>query len=249
MHKIFFLLLLFCAPLMAQDNENLFEEANEAYNQGNYAEAISYYEQILENGYVSAGLYYNLANAHYRENNVAPSIYYYEKALQLDPNDEDIRNNLAFAREMLIDDIEERQESGFSALYTEFTSYLDYNSWAWLAVTSSVLFAIFFLIYYFSGGSLLKRIFFTFAMVAVIFAVGSFVFAYQQKQYVDESQFGIVFAEEADVRDEPNLRSEEVFELHEGTKIQVLETYQNWIKFELANGIQGWIDKSDVRLL
>lgn len=234
---------------MAQNNENLFEEANTAYNQGNYSEAIANYGQILENGYESAALYYNLGNAHYRENNVAPSIYYYEKALQLDPNDEDIRNNLAFAREMLVDDIQETPATGFSALYSEFTAYLDYNSWAWVSVTFSVMFAIFFLIYYFSSGSWLKRIFFTLSMVAVIVAVASFVFAYQQKQYVEDSQFGIVFAEEAEVRNEPNLRSEEIFQLHEGTKVQVLETYQEWIRFELANGIQGWMDKNNVRLL
>lgn len=234
---------------MAQDNEDLFGEANTAYNQGNYSEAISNYQQILEGGYESAALYYNLGNAHYRENNVAPSIYFYEKALQLNPNDEDIRNNLAFAREMLIDDIQETPATGFSALYSEFTAYLDYNSWAWVAVTFSVLFAIFFFVYYFSSGSWLKRIFFTLSIIAFIVFVASFVFAYQQKQYVEDSLFGIVFAEEVEVRSEPNSRSDEIFQLHEGTKIQVLETYQDWIKFELANGIQGWMDKANVRLL
>ncbi len=249
MKKLFFLLIFCCGSIIAQDLEAVFQKANTAYNQGNYTEAIEGYNEILESGNISAELYYNLANSYYKENKVAPSIYYYEKALQLDPNDEDIRNNLAFAQSMAIDDIQESPRVGFDAFYSDMTSSLSYNGWAWVAVTFSVLFAVFFLIYYFSIVSLLKRLFFTLALVSVIIAVGSVYFAYSQEQNMKNSRYAIVFAEEAIVRSEPTLRSEEAFLLHEGTKLQVLETYQNWIKLELANGTQGWIDKSTVRLL
>jgi len=47
------------------------------------------------------------------------------------------------------------------------------------------------------------------------------------------------------VRSEPNLRSNELFLLHEGTKLKVLETFQDWIKLELSNGAQGWITKNE----
>lgn len=248
MHKIFYLLILLCGPLLAQNNV-LFEEANTAYNEGNYSEAIARYEQILENGEVSAELYYNLGNAYYKINEVAPSVYYYEKALQLDPNDDDIINNLAFARNMVIDDIQETPQNGFNALYNDLTSSMGANGWGWVAITFVVLFAVFFLLYYFSALSLLKRLFFTLAIISVIIAAGSLLFAYQQEQYWENNQFGIVFAEEATVKNEPNTRSDELFLLHEGTKFEVLETYQDWIKLELANGVQGWIDKNDVRLL
>lgn len=249
MKKIFFLLLFCCGSLIAQESQVIFEKANTAYNKGDYSEAISGYEKILESDLISAELYYNLANAYYKENKVAPSIYYFEKALQLDPNDEDIRNNLAFARNMAIDDIEESPPVGFEALYTNFTSNLGYNGWAWLAVTFSVLFALCFLMYYFSIVSLLKRLFFTLAIVFVVLAAGAVIFAYSQEQLMENRRYAIVFAEEAPVRSEPTLRSEEAFLLHEGTKLQVLETFQDWIKLELANGTQGWIEKSNVRLL
>lgn len=249
MQKIFYLILfLLCAQLQAQNNV-LFEGANTAYNEGNYSEAIARYEQILENGEVSAELYYNLGNAYYKINNVAPSVYYYEKALQLDPNDDDIINNLAFARNMVIDDIQETPQNGFEALYNDLASSLGPNGWGWVAVTFMVLFAVFFLVYYFINQSLLKRIFFTLSIISIIIAAGSFIFAYQQEKALENSQYGIVFAEEATVKSEPTTRSDELFLLHEGTKFEVLETYQDWIKLELANGIQGWIGKNDVRLL
>ena len=141
MKKYLFLLMLLTMPLLAQ-NESLFEEGNSAYNEGDYEAAKNSYEQILENGETSAGLYYNLANSHFKLNNLAPSIYYYEKALQLDPADRDIRNNLALAQNMVIDDVSAPQSSGILGVWQNSVSILGYNVWGWAAIIFSFIFAI-----------------------------------------------------------------------------------------------------------
>lgn len=237
-----------CIPLIAQ-NEALFEKGNAAYNEGNYNEAIENYETILNSGETSAELYFNLANTYYKLNNVAPSIYNYEKALQLDPNDKEISNNLEFARNMAIDDIEEVEKGGLIKIINNTISILSYNGWAKTAIACSALFAVIFLLYYFSVGTRFKRLYFTFSMIFLIIAIVSVGFAFHQKNYIESSNFAVVFAEEAPVRSEPNLRSDELFLLHEGTKIEVLETFQDWVRLELANGAVGWIGKNDVKLL
>ena len=61
---------------------------------------------ILETGKHSSELYFNLANAHYKLNNIDPSLYYYAQALLLNTNDDDIENNIAFAKNMTIDEID-----------------------------------------------------------------------------------------------------------------------------------------------
>src|SRR5690606_14959884 len=149
MKKLFFLFLLYGMLLLAQ-NSQLFEEGNSAYNQGEYETAKDLYEEILAGGETSAELYYNLANSHFKLDNLAPSIYYYEKALQLDLNDSDIRNNLNIARAMVIDDVEGEEESGISGIWNSAVSVLGYNEWAWAAITFSILFAVFFIVYYFN---------------------------------------------------------------------------------------------------
>ena len=59
----------------------------------------------------------------------------------------------------------------------------------------------------------------------------------------------IVFAQESDVKSEPNLRSESAFQLHEGTKIQVIDRYKDtWVKIQLDNGKTGWIPIEDIKL-
>ncbi len=245
---IYLCFLLFSFAGFSQ-NEDLFEEANSAYQSGDYQNAVNFYEEILDNGETSAELYYNLGNAHYKMNNVAPSIYYYEKALQLAPTDEDIKNNIEFARNMAIDDIEEVEQTGINQWFNGLISTYSYSTWAVIAIIFSILFVALFLLYYFTYTSLYKRVLFTGAMLAVLLCGLSVIFAFQQQSYIQENQYAIIFGEEVEVRDEPNLRGDASFELHEGTKAKVLEDYQEWARIELANGAQGWVKNSAIKKL
>src|SRR6056297_3345542 len=149
MKKQVFILLLFLSSLVQAQNPELFEEANDAYANDDFKTAITKYEKILENGETSIAVYYNLGNAHYKLNNVEPSIYYLEKALQLDPTDEDVQNNIEFARSMTIDDIPVNEESGFQKSINKFISTFSYNTWAYFSIVLSITFVILFLLYYF----------------------------------------------------------------------------------------------------
>lgn len=248
MKKILLLLLIICAPMMAQNNA-LFETANAAYNEGDYAEAIKRYEDILKNGEESAELYFNLANSHYKLNHIAPSIYNYEKALLLDPADKIIKNNLEFANNMVIDDIKEVPKSGLSNMVTKGINVFSYNSWAWVAIVFASLFAVLFLLYYFSIASKKKRTFFATAILAVIISLISLTFAFVARNEMLNSNYAIVFSEEVSVRNEPNQRGTELFLLHEGTKVEVLNSFQDWVQLELTNGSTGWINKKALNFL
>lgn len=249
MKKLIFLCFFLLGSMSFAQNDILFEEANSAYQAGDYDTAVAIYEEILDNGETSAALYYNLGNAYYKLNKVAPSIFYFEKALQLDPDDEDIKNNVEFARNMAIDDIETIEKTGFDSWFNQIISVFTFSTWALLAIAFSVLFVFFFLWYYFSVRPLVKRILFGAAIASLVFCISSVVFAFQQKAFIENNQFAIVFSEEAEVRDEPSLRGESSFELHEGTKAKVLENYQEWSRIELANGAQGWMKTDNLRKL
>lgn len=248
MKKLAFLIFLICAPMMGQSNA-LFEKANEAYNNGDYPEAVSRYNEVLKNGEESAELYFNLANAHYKLKHVGESIYNYEKALQLHPGDKAIQNNLEFAQNMVIDDIKEVPKPGLSSFINNTISVFGFNAWAWIAIVGTAIFAILFLLYYFSIASKLKRIFFAVSLTSLAVAFISLIVAFHLKNVTQDNAYAIVFAEEVPVRNEPNLRGNELFLLHEGTKVKVLATFQDWIQLELANGSTGWMDKSKLRFL
>jgi len=231
-------------------NEELFAEGNSLYNDGKFQDAINIYESILNADYHSAELYFNLANAYYKLNRIAPSIYYYEKALQLSPKDKDILNNTAFARNMTIDAIEVIPDMGFSKIVKNVTNTFSYDGWAILSVVFVVLFAILFLGYYFSYSTTRKRLAFLTSTTAIIVAFIMLVFAFQKYEYDQNNNPAIVFVHESEIKSEPNLRSEIAFKLHEGTKVQVLENYnENWTKIKLVDGKTGWIPSEDIKEL
>lgn len=248
MKNIIYIFLFSFGSLFAQE-QGLFEQATNAYSEGDYQTSIEKYEQILNNGRTSVALYYNLANAHYKLDHVAPSIYYYEKALQLQPNDEEVKNNLAFAQKMTVDAIEQQTKTGVSKFVNNLIASLSFDAWAWAAVVFSMLFAVLILGYYFAVSSKRKRLFFIPAMGCLIFGIASMIFANDRYTTQQNNQFAIVFSQEASVKSEPNLRSGQVFLLHEGTKVRVKENFGDWLEIELADGKQGWIKKEKVKKL
>ena len=230
-------------------NEQFFEQANDQYNKGEFEEAISNYEAIIESGQHSAAVYFNLANAHYKLNHIAPSIYYYEKALLISPNDKEINNNIAFARNMTIDAIDKNPEIGFAKFSKTITNWLTFDNWAKLSVLMMVFFVVFYLVYYFNYSATKKRMAFITAMSFLILSGAAVALAYNNYNLVKNDQPAIVFAKETQVKSEPNLRSSESFKLHEGTKVQILDTVNDWKKIKLADGKTGWIPNDDIKLL
>lgn len=247
-NTIYILAILFSSIIIAQ-NEALFNKANALYNEGKYQDAIDKYTAILDSGQHSAALYFNLGNSHYKLNNIAPSIYYYEKALQLSPNDQEIKNNIAFAQNMTIDAIDVIPEAGFSKIIKSITNLTSFENWAKLSIVFVILFVILFLIYYFTYAGNKKRLAFVGSFLSIFLVIMTVTLAFKKLNLDKSNRPAIVFAKEAQVKSEPNLRSSEAFKLHEGTKVQILDTVNNWKKVKLTDGKSGWISNEDIKEL
>jgi tetratricopeptide (TPR) repeat protein len=238
MKNVIYILLLLSQTFWAQ---SVFDKGNEHYRKGNYQEAINAYESIIKGKKESCDLYFNLANSYYKLNQIAPAIYYFEKALLISPNDKDIQNNLKFAKNSTIDDIKTVEKVGFERALRNFTELVHYNTWGYISVGMSVLFLLFFLGYYFSETSLAKRIFFLGMFVIpflIVAAVGAAIF---EKNLYETERPAIVFADVISVKNEPRENATDAFILHEGTKVFVLETIENWKKIQLTDETEGWI--------
>ena len=62
-------------------------------------------------------------------------------------------------------------------------------------------------------------------------------------------QPAIIFASEIEVKTEPTVGSNVAFVLHEGTKVQILDTLNNWKQIKLTDGKTGWIPAQDIKAL
>lgn len=243
MKKFLYLFLLVSQPFFAQ---SAFEKGNELYKKEKYEEAAVLYEGIIRSGEHSAEVYFNLGNSYYKLHKVAPAVYNYEKALLLNPNDAEIKTNLKFAQKMAIDEIKIVPKVGFSKMIDDALDVFHYNTWAAIATGFSAVFLVFFIGYYFGSTSLTKRTFFIGMILALlILLISVFSAIYERNNYNNERP-AIVFAEVASVKSEPKSAAPEAFQLHEGTKVFVLETQDKWRKVQLTDETEGWIEKDAI---
>ena len=243
------ILFLISITSFSQTANSHFVEGNKLYQQEKYNEAIEQYLKIENAEQHSAEVYYNLANAYYKTNKVAPAILYYEKALKLAPNNKDIKVNLDFAKQMTLDNIEALPITFIQKLSKKTIQKLDYNSWAYIAVLFSFIFAILFLVYHFTDGTTKKRLYFTTGTISFILILFSVFFAFKTFLISNSKHEAIIFSQQTEIKDAPMMSGETIFKLHEGTKVNVLETKDNWKKIKIADGQTGWIVGSEIRLL
>jgi len=245
---IIILVYLFCTLGFSQ-NQELFNKATTYYNEGEYTKAADSYLQILENGEHSAALYFNLGNTYYKLNNIAPSIYYYEKALLLKPNDQDIKNNLAYAQNMTLDAIEPLPQTSLSKFYNKLTHYLSFDQWAYVGIVLMMLFVGCYIAFYYFKFATQKRIAFISSIIFLLGSIMAVFLAYFQFEKFNSDQPAIVFAEEVSIKSEPNNRGQTVFSLHAGTKVNILEHLNDWTRIGISDGSTGWIPSEEIKIL
>ncbi|NEW80242.1 MAG: tetratricopeptide repeat protein [Gelidibacter sp.] len=244
---IFIMVLFFGYISFAQTSNELFSKANDLYKNGQYSKAIELYLNIEKNGFESDDLFFNLGNSYYKLNKVAPSIYYYEKALKINPMHQDASNNLTFAKRMTIDVIEDLPKTFLQRFSSNVIQKLTYNTWAILAVTASFLAALLFLLYYFSSSPKRKIFYFNITIFAVFVMTVTVIFAFSNYNTTQKSRSAIIFSPKSEIKNAPSLDAEPVFELHEGTKVTILDELSNWKKIKLADGKIGWVNMADIK--
>ena len=244
---IFFISLVLNLSAFGQTGQELFNEANDMYIDGHYDKAIELYLSIEEKDLISDDLYFNLANCYYKQNKVAPSIYYYEKALKINPAHEDAEINLAFAKRMTIDLIEELPKTVLQRFSENVIQQLSFDVWAIIAVIGSFLASIFFLLYHFSRSSGKKLLFFNATIFASVVVFITLVFAYNNYKTVQNNREAIIFAPRTEIVNAPSDESDVVVELHEGTKVVIMDELEGWKKIKISDGTIGWLSAEDLR--
>ena len=251
-NQIYLLLIfsLFINTLsLAQDNTE-FIAANEQYNLENYDTAILNYTEILNTGFHSPELYFNLGTAYYKLDSLAQSIYFYEKGLLYFPRNKDLKQNLEFVNNLIIDDIDDISSNLIKNKILKNINYIDLKPWSYISIIFSLITSVLFLLYYFSNKSRIKKIFFSFFVIMFLLTISNLIINFNIYNFENNTISAIIFRKEIDVKLEPNDKSNILFKLHEGTKVQVIENFDDkWLKIMLLDGQTGWIIKNQIKIL
>lgn len=216
--------------------------ADTEYQKGNYQQAIRDYEEILKNG-ESAEIYFNLGNAYYRTDNITKAVLNYERARLLSPGDDDINFNLQFARSKTIDKITPESEMFFVTWYKSLVNFTSVDNWAKTGILCIVMALLLVLLYLFGPQLMLRKIGFFGGLAFFVIFLLSNLFAFQQKQALDNRTGAIIISPSVNIKKTPAKNSADQFVLHEGTRVDIIDKgMTDWRCIRVGDGREGWIE-------
>jgi len=247
--------LLMLLPLSANAQQadyadSLWNKANKAYADGMWTEALEAWHAIDEAGLQSPELYYNIGNAWYKSESYAKAILYYERALKLDPSYSDARYNLEVAKAFVQDDIEPVPEFVLKTWWRNFCYVTDSTTWSIVALLLFALTLAMVLLFLLAPRSAGKKVGFFTGIAALILTLVALDFSLVQKRDYFKTDKAVVMKPVAPVKSSPSAdSSSDLFILHEGTKVQILDNVAEWTNIELADGRQGWIRTESIEII
>ncbi len=254
MKKIFYCLigLLATTLVAAQDNASFaaWQAGNEQYAAGNYADAAVCYEKSLTTaeGALSkdyALVYYNLGNACFKQGELAQSILAYERALRLRPAYSDARHNLEFAQSRITDNIADTQSFFIGNWAKALRNSLTEQVWMWLSVVSFAVTLIGLLLFLLNRTVWLRKTAFYTACVLLVVSIASGVNAGSLHHRDAVRAEAIITQGIVNVKSSPDRSGTDLFTIHEGTKVTIVETLGEWGNIRVGNN-QGWLRLSNL---
>ncbi len=241
-------LLAAVASLKAADEVAVqFEQANQQYRAANFQRAADLYEQIVKNGYESTALYYNLGNAYFKLENWPGAILNYERAKKLSPRDEDVLYNLRLANLRITDKIDPVPQLFYVQWWNAFLHLFSPEGWAvamivglWCTVMLGAVMVL-------ARSGLLQRACFLGALVMFLVSLSSAVALFRNVQEEQNETYAIVFSPSIPVKSAPDASSVDLFVLHDGVKVEFMDSVGEWKKIRLADGKLGWIQLTAVQ--
>ena len=250
MKRRFFILatIIFATYTLSAQN-NLLQQANEAYAKGDFQAAADSYEEVLKANGESAVVYYNLGNSYYKLNKVAPSILNYERALLLEPGNSDIRFNLEIAKLKTVDKIEPIGDFFLTEWFRDVQNLLSTDVWSELSIICFILLIGCLFLFFFSRRVFIKKLGFYIGICLLIVVIFGNFFAYNQKEKLTQRAEAIIFVPTTTIKSSPDASGTDLFILHEGTKIKLKSKLGDWNEIVTASGYVGWIKSSEIAVI
>ncbi len=238
---ILLVLLSLATTSRADRLEQLFEQANQAYEKEDYTTAIKSYSDIINYGVENSAVFFNLGNAYIKTRQVGQAILYYEKAHRLVPRDPDVLANLELAQLMTVDKVDMPVPGLTANLVNHFYNYFSLNELAELTLFHFAGIMGLLCIIVLVRSNEARRILWYFAGfgIALLLLFGLTFYTKQNKQ--EKIAEAIVLTPKLDAYSQPGATGAISFTVHEGKKVLIRQSRDNWAEVELENGWQGWV--------
>lgn len=224
----------------AQSAAELYNQATQSYKIKQFHEAAEGYEKLIAQGYKKPEVYYNLGNCYFKLDSLGKSLLNYERALKLSPKDEDVLYNLKLARSKVIDNIQPVPQLGIITWWNNFRSIYTSTSWGVSALVLVWIAILVFAVSLFTGR---RRIFNIIAVSFLLLSFISLALGIRQQREEVRSNTAIIMVPSSYVKSAPDITASDLFMIHEGTRLEVLDQVGEWNKIRLEDGKVGWMEK------
>lgn len=232
---------------LAYSPDSLLAIGNRAYNEGMYDSALLVYSQVDAQKLQSAQLYYNMGNAYFKNNDIPSSILYFEKARKLDPADANIEYNLNVANSMIVDKIQPVPELFYKDWWNFFYHLFNADTWTVIALALLALVLLMITWFILTRSRTSKKISFYLGLVLLFITVTAFGLASQKYYYSKEHKEAIVFTPSITVKSSPTVTAVDLFVIHEGTKVRLLDAVSGWVEIKIPDGSIGWLPVGSIK--
>ena len=241
MKKFILYIFIFASLCAANQAEYLFQQGVTAYQQNDFATAVTHFEAALQHGQESEALYYNLGNAYYKLDDIGMAILNYERAKKISPTDDDVDFNLQIAQLRVVDKIPSPEADFFFKLWNSIKTIFSLEQLAILTIVLYVLFIMIIIVRLLvkhKSATLIAR-YSWLPVLIVLLLVGSLFFTRVQQDI--KVKHGIILVEKVSVVSGPAIDSTEMFALHKGVKIRVIAQSGEFMRIRLTDGKDGWV--------
>jgi tetratricopeptide (TPR) repeat protein len=226
--------------------EQQYDKASKLYKSGNYAEASLQYQNLVNDGKRSTALFFNLGNCYYKNGEYAKAILNYERAKKIAPADDDIEYNLKLANAKASDKIDPIPQLFYEKWWSVFITSFSPTEWSAMAIITLWLAAGFFIIYLFAQTVLKKKRTFYVSIITFCISISLFLIAKAANTLIYHYSYAIIMDNSAYAKSAPDEKGTNLFLLHTGTKVEVVEEQADWKKIKIANGNTGWMSSSSL---
>lgn len=220
----------------------LFQRGNTLYQESDFVGALEAYLSVLDQGFVSPDLYYNLGNAYFKTGDLGRSILNYERAARLRPGDSDIQANLDLARSLTVDEIVPLPRFWVLSVLSWWVNLLPRFGLLLLSILAYGICAAGLCVVILSRRPAYRSLggWFTLGGVLGIAFFGLTLLA--RDRVLWGSEWGVILSEVVSVQSAPsNEANLTLFLVHEGTKVRIDQTSETWYEVVLDDGKVGWV--------
>ena len=227
----------------ADEWEEGFFKANQAYKVGDFQDAIEGYLRLIRSGHGGGHIYYNLGNAYFRAGQLGRAILEYERGQLLMPRDPDLNFNLSHARDQTRDAIEESH--GFIETAFFWLKSFNLNELFWsFAILNLMLWAILIIRLFHKS----EWIYYILLLILSSWFVAGLSFGLKY-YWISSDDRAVILQKEVNILAGPEEDDTVLFKLHEGTVVYQERSEDGWSLVRLPDKKRGWVKSKAIGLI